>query len=576
MIKWTRYFLDQLRFRQKLVLSYLIISIIPILILGTYSYYQSKTFLKEQALKSFQRNVDVISESIQSNMDHYVTMSSLILYNNVIQRILSNQYLDLYNLYLDFNQFLNPYMNMLLNLNKDTKQLTIYTKSQLPEYGEYINKMERITDEAWYTDVKQVKGIKWYHENNQLFIAGQFPKLFSSNSSSLTVSDENILYIRVNNRSLFADLPDSLREHWVFLVDRLGNSIYSNQIMDTETVEMLGEIRSGQEGEMNIKGMEMLMIQQKIPNTDWTLYCLVPYREIVENSGSIVKATLIIAGICILILIVIISVFAKSMIRRIYKLNNWMKRAESGELELRVQSTSKDEIGELTIRFGHMMHRINELVNEGYKNKIIQKEAELKALKSQITPHFLYNTLSFINWKALKSEDHELSHMVTSLSKFYRTALNRGDNIISVKDEVVNVQSYLDIILTMSEPKFDVVYNIDDEVYAYGMINLILQPLVENAIKHGIKRKTEGKGLLEISARLHADNIELRIRDNGPGIQPQLLEHLLSTPTAGYGLKHVDERIKLIFGADFGLSIEKNLLLGACMCVTIPKQMLHV
>lgn len=576
MIRWTRYFLDQLRFRQKLFLSYLIISIIPILILGTYSYHQSKSFLKEQALKSFQRNVDVISESIQSNMEHYETMSSLILYNNVIQRILSNQYLDLYNLYLDFNQFLNPYLNMLLNLNKDTMQLTIYTKSQLPEYGEYINKIERITDESWYSDLKKAKGIKWYHEKDQLFVAGQFPKLFSNNSSSLTVIDENILYIRINNRSLFTDLPESLRSHWLFLVDGQRESIYSNQIMDQETVEILGQIQNSRAGQTNINGSDMLLIKHNIPKTDWTLYCLVPYEEIVEDSGGIVKATLIIAGICIFIVIIIISIFAKSMIRRIYKLNNWMKRAESGELELRVQSTSKDEIGELTNRFGHMMHRINELVNEGYKNKIIQKEAELKALKSQITPHFLYNTLSFINWKALKSEDHEISQMVTSLSKFYRTALNRGDNIISVKEEVVNVQAYLDIILTTSGHNFDVHYHIDDEVYGYGMINLILQPIVENAVKHGINQKTDGKGLLEISARIRQEVIEFEIRDNGPGIPPQLAERLLSTPTAGYGLKHVDERIKLIFGADFGLSIEHSPVPGTCMRVTIPKQVLNV
>ncbi|MEK0314796.1 sensor histidine kinase [Cohnella sp. 56] len=573
MIRLARRFLDRLRFRQKLILTYLIVSIIPILILGMYSYYQSKTFLREQALESFQRNVDVISESVQSNMDHYETMSSLILYNNVIQRILSNHYVDLYNLYLDFNQFLNPYLNMLMNLNKDTTQLSIYTNSRLPEYGEYINKIERIKDKSWYADVKRVKGVKWYHENNELFLAGPFPKLYASDRSAVAVSDDNVLYIRLNNRTLFADLPDTLRQHWVFLVDGQGASIYSNHVMDTGTIALMGQIQNSRMGETNIGGTNMLMLKQAIPHTDWTLYCLVPYRDIVEDSGSIVSATLIIAGSCLLILIVIISLFANSMIRRLYRLNNWMKRAEGGELELRIQNTSRDEIGELTDRFGHMMHRINELINEGYKNKIVQKEAELKALKSQITPHFLYNTLSFINWKALKSDDQEISHMVTSLSRFYRTALNRGDNIISVRDEIVNVQSYLDIILTTSGHSFDVIYSIDEEIYAYGMINLILQPLVENAVKHGINRKTDGgKGLLEISARLHEDTIEFSVRDNGPGIAPQRLSELLSTPTAGYGLKHVDERIKLIFGADFGLTIEAVAGPGACMKVRIPMQ----
>ncbi len=574
MITWIRHFVDNLRFRQKLILSYLVISIIPILFLGTYSYYQSKSFLNEQAEKSFQRNVDVYSESIQSNMDHYETMARLILYNNTIQRILSNQYIDLNNLYIDLNNFLNPYLNMLLNLNKTTQQLTIYTKSNLPEYGEYINKIERIADKSWYKSLKETKGIAWYHENNQLFLAGRFPEIISSsnlNNSSIKVGEENILYIRINNLNLFETMPDSTKEQWVFLVDSMGKPIYSNQNMDTKTEALLSDILKSPEGNTEIDGTSMLLIKTKIPKTEWLLYCLVPNKTIVQNSGSIFRATLIVAGVCVLFLIFIIAVFARSMIKRIYMLNSWMKRAEGGELELHVQSKSKDEIGELTNRFGNMLHRINGLINEVYINKIAQKEAELKALKSQITPHFLYNTLSFINWKALKSQDQEISRMVTSLTRFYRTALNRGDNIISVRDEVENMKSYLDIVLTTSSHRFDVIYSIDDEVYAYGMINLILQPIVENAVKHGINRKAEGRGLLEISANVYEDIIKFRICDNGPGIAPQLLDNLLAKPTAGYGLKNVDERIKLIFGADFGLSIESEYNKGTCMQVTIPK-----
>ncbi|WP_217593967.1 sensor histidine kinase [Cohnella sp. GbtcB17] len=577
MIARLRHAVDRLRFRQKLVLSYLFISLIPILFLGTYSYNQSKHFLNDQAMDDFRGSAGIFAESIRANMDRYETMASLVLYNDIIQKILSKRYLDLFNLYDDLTEFLNPYLNMLLNLNKDTLQLTIYTKNDMPEYGDYINRIERIEDMPWYAALQDGNRPQWFHDPNQLFLASRFPKLRPAGNTykaARSASDENVLYIRVNNRNLFASLPDAMKDQWVFLVDAAGATVYANQNMDEQMTRTLAGIVDRPEGHLKIGGTDMILIKQPVPATDWLLYCLVPYRNLAQHSGSIVRATLIVAGLCLLILIVIIAVFAKSMIRQIYKLNNWMRRVEEGELELRIKSTSKDEIGELTRRFGNMLQRINELINEGYKNKIKQKEAELSALKSQITPHFLYNTLSFINWKAVKSDDLELSRMVTSLSKFYRTALNRGDNMISVRDEIENMKSYVDIVLMTSGHRFDVMYDLDETGYDYGTINLILQPLVENAVKHGINKKTDGKGLLEIKLREGEDTIEFSVRDNGPGIEPHLLSELLTKPTAGYGLKNVDERIKLMFGAEFGLLIESEVGRGTRMRVVIPKQAL--
>ncbi|MDI4643759.1 sensor histidine kinase [Cohnella hashimotonis] len=575
MIAAIRHAINRLRFRQKLVLSYLFISLIPILFLGTYSYNQSKHFLNDQAMGDFRSSAGIFAESIRANMDRYETMASLVLYNDIIQKILSKRYLDLFNLYDDLTEFLNPYLNMLLNLNKDTLQLTIYTENQMPEYGDYINRIERIEDMPWYAALRNGNRPQWFHDPNQLFLASRFPKLrptSNADGAAGSAGDDNVLYIRVNNRNLFASLPDAMKDQWVFLVDASGATVYANQTMDEQMTRTLAGIVDRPEGHLKIGGTDMILIKQPVAATDWLLYCLVPYRNLAQHSGSIVRATLIVAGLCLLILIVIIAVFAKSMIRQIYKLNNWMRRVEEGELELRIKSTSMDEIGELTRRFGNMLQRINELINEGYKNKIKQKEAELSALKSQITPHFLYNTLSFINWKAVKSDDLELSRMVTSLSKFYRTALNRGDNMISVRDEIENMKSYVDIVLMTSGHRFDVVCDLDESGYEYGAINLILQPLVENAVKHGINKKTDGKGLLEISLRVGEDTIEFSVGDNGPGIEPRPLSELLTKPTAGYGLKNVDERIKLMFGAEYGLLIESEIGRGTCMRVVIPKQ----
>lgn len=325
------------------------------------------------------------------------------------------------------------------------------------------------------------------------------------------------------------------------------------------------------EGKVSVNGTEMMIVKKKIPETGWIIHSFVPAHQGSRQAGSIINATLIVIALCIVILLVIISIFSRTMIRRIYVLNALMKRVENGDLKLQVKSGSKDEIGELTNRFGNMIIRLNELIEESYASKIVQKEAELKALQSQIRPHFLYNTLSFMNWEAVKSGQRVISHVATTLAKFYRTSLNRGDNIISVRDELDNVKSYLDIILVMNDYGFDVKYDIDEEVYAFSMLNLILQPLAENAVIHGINKKESGRGLLQVSAKLADRRIEFTVEDNGPGMDEETQSQLLSGQSNGYGLKNVHKRLQLFFGAEYGIEVRSELGVGTAMKVSIPQ-----
>jgi len=269
-------------------------------------------------------------------------------------------------------------------------------------------------------------------------------------------------------------------------------------------------------------------------------------------------------GICSVVVLIIISLFANGMLRRIYQLNHWMKRVENGGLELNIHNSSKDEIGELIDRFANMLYRIKELIQE-------VRRKELHRLQAQMNPHFLYNTLSSINWKALQTKSYEISHIVTSLSKYYRTSLNKGDNFISVRSELDNVKSYLDIMLITQDARFDVIYDIDEDVHWFYMINMVLQPLVENAIKHGVDRKMDGRGTITISASLRPGTVQLSIQDNGPGMDEEQVRRITSFRAAGYGLRNVQERIELFFGAGFGLTVHSNAKEGTTMTITIPQ-----
>ncbi|WP_339224119.1 sensor histidine kinase [Paenibacillus sp. FSL W7-1332] len=555
---------NRLRFNQKLFLSYLTVIIIPILMLGLYAFRQSEEMLRIQATQSIEKNLTAISQSLNGTLEQYDHTIRSVVYNKTFQRIVANDYIDLVNLSRDLNEYLTPYFNMMMTLNSDIKQVTFYTQSDVPEYGLSVQSHERVKDKSWYHKTIVGSGNQWsMNESGDLFVAGPFPRFFSD-------SDTNVLFMEINSDGLFKNITSLAKGYDVVIADRNGTLLYANSDAAASRAAEFTKVKDRPDSVIDASGERLYTVAKTIAQTGWTIRCFVPAKQMSLNADSILNATLIVIGSCIAFLLIIISIFSRTMIRRIYKLNALMRRVENGELSLQVQSASRDEIGELTNRFGNMIVRLNALVKEAYTNKIVQKEAELKALQSQINPHFLYNTLSFINWEAVKSEQHKISHVVTALSRFYRTSLNKGDNIIPVRDELDNIKSYLDIMLMMSDYEFDVYYDIDEEVYGYRMLNLILQPIAENAVKHGINQKKGGRGWLKISAKRMSQVIVFTVEDNGPGMDEETIRRLLLQQSSGYGLKNVNERLKLFFGADSGIGIESNPGRGTAMSVTIP------
>ncbi|WP_274365169.1 cache domain-containing sensor histidine kinase [Paenibacillus thermotolerans] len=555
---------NRLRFNQKLFLSYLTVIIIPILVLGMYAYRQSLEMLEFQERQAVARSVDTLSESMNSKLEQYNYTIQSMAYNRTFQRIVANDYLDLVNLSRDLNEYLTPYFNMMMMMDKQIKKITFYTQSDVPEYGDSVYSYERVKDEVWYAETVSGEGSGWYFVDDDVIVVKRFPRFFSDPYT-------NVVAVRIRNESLFRNMPDVMNEYGVMLSDGHNRLLYANRNAagygPPETLEALLRM----EGKALINGTDMMIVKKAIPETGWMIHSFVPDRHSSRQAGSIINATFIVIASCIVFLLVIISIFSRTMIRRIHRLNSLMKRVENGDLKLHVKSSSRDEIGELTNRFGNMIIRLNELIEESYAGKIIQKEAELKALQSQIRPHFLYNTLSFMNWEAVKSGQRVISHVATTLAKFYRTSLNKGDNVIPIRDELDNVKSYLDIILVMNGYSFDVRYDIDDEVYSYSMLNLILQPLAENAVIHGVNKKESGRGMLQLSAKLADRRIEFTIADNGPGMDEETRNQLLSRQSNGYGLKNVHKRLQLFFGAEYGIEVRSESGSGTTMKVSIPQ-----
>ena len=221
-----------------------------------------------------------------------------------------------------------------------------------------------------------------------------------------------------------------------------------------------------------------------------------------------------------------------------------------------------------------MVDQLKQLTDDIVREHEQKQKSELDALQSQINPHFLYNALDIIVWMIEKGQPKEAVNIVTALARLFRISLSRGKNIIPVLDELEHVQNYLTIQSMRYKNKFSYAIEMEKEVKDLSIIKLVVQPLVENAIYHGMDFM-DGDGLITIRANIVGDELHLSVADNGLGMKPEVVERLLieNTPVSkgsGVGLKNVNERIKLYFGDRYGVLIESEPDAGTCITLVLP------
>ena len=297
-------------------------------------------------------------------------------------------------------------------------------------------------------------------------------------------------------------------------------------------------------------------LTSKTTLADWEILLEKPARLLTEPISRMSAVIVLIILACLILIVVMSGFWAALFMKRINLFYGHIQEVKNGNLAVDVRDDCPDEIGDLTKSFQEMLDRLNRLIQEDYQNKILLREAELKALQAQINPHFLYNCLSLINSRALLAGQEEISRMSQLLSVFYRTTLNKGRSETTLESELKNVSSYLDIQKLLHEELFDVTWQVDPGLPMVHVPNLLLQPLVENALVHGILPNKPKKGRLFLSVSRVMDQIRFTILDNGVGIPQEKLPTLLKTDSGGYGLKNVDERIRLTYGEAYGLNIQ--------------------
>lgn len=555
--------LQNMSFKRKLLISYLLLVIIPISVLGLFAYDQSRRFLHKNAMQSIDNTTRTMASNLEDKVERYRRLMDSIVFNVGVQKLFNSDYSNPDSAFYDLKDYFESTMSTVVKLNEEIVELTVYTHDAMPEYGNYIRNRSRVEHMGWHGQTLDQFETAWSYEQNQLIVSRKL--LFQ-------VKEPSIVAILLNEHLFFKSLWSAgTEEYGVVIADRQGKVIYYRSLLGQQLLQW-HERAVGEAADGRREHGDFIAVTEPIPSPDWTAHFYIPKRLLSVEGTNIIEATVVLIVVCFFVSLLLIWIFSNTMIRPIQKLNRKMEQVENGDLSVVVQAHAGDEIGLLTKRFGDMLSKINGLIQENYENKIAQQEVELKALQAQINPHFLYNTLSMLRWKSIQAEEQELADIVTALAKFYRTALNKGNQLIAVRDEIANVKAYIDIMRIMRSNSFDVVFEWDEEIFRYETINLILQPLVENAIIHGIGKKKRDRGRLKLTGAVVGETIAFTVQDNGVGMHPEQARALLSNASKGYGLKNVNDRLRLFFGGSAGIRIDSKRHVGTSMRVSFPKK----
>lgn len=555
-----------MRLTGKLVVIYLLAGFVPVIIILSITYMEMKKILWDRETTILQSYVSQTTDAMDNELEIYNNLSKYISYNQSIAKILSADQ-SAYQNYEQFSTVIDPLLSSIMYFHENVNQVTIYTDASDVKHGSTVAPLKDLADGTHeYDDLDN--NIHWRieMEKHTAFSVSRMAMLEQRGT-------KGVLYVSVDYDSVFQPFyTETMFDNYGLVIeDEYGNTIFTkNTFADDKAAYELNVDQFKALREMENSGYQF--IDRTSNATGWNICVYKPDRLIISS----VQPILIIAVVAILVSmfagITCIHIISEFITKRIKKLQKTMKATETGNLGMVIENDSADEIGDLINGYNSMSKRLDETVNEVYQSKIKEKEYEMRALQAQINPHFLYNSLSMINWKALEADQEDISHITLALSTFYRTALNKGKNILLVKDEIANIKSYLDIQLAMHDNSFDVVYDIDDSILKYETLNLILQPLLENAIGHGIDVKTDGRGEIRIEGKENGDFLDFTVSDNGVGMTKTQAALILSKSSNGYGVSNVNERIKLYYGEQYAVKIDSTPGVGTKVMLHFPKR----
>ncbi|MNW35379.1 Sensor histidine kinase YpdA [compost metagenome] len=380
---------------------------------------------------------------------------------------------------------------------------------------------------------------------------------------------------QILDQSLFTPSSSALlfNSHQEFIAGSNRNRIdHPSMIFDALKTQLNTDIQ--QVDTVMLNGEKTLLASISVDNTDWKFVLVVPHKDIAAIWKKALNQLLLTFLAVALLTLPMAYYVSSSGTLRIRKLSKMMRKVGVDELKVVLDPVNNDEIGDLTKSFNQMLTRIEDLGIDKYQLGLEVKSMELRALQAQINPHFLYNTLDMVNWLSMKYNADDIRTLITSLSDFYKISLSNGEDIISIRSEIEHIRAYVLIQNMRFRNLISLEIDIPEEVLNCLTPKLVLQPLVENAILHGITEKKSPSGTIRIHGYRENSGIWLVVEDDGVGMDKETMQSImngtLERQNGGYGMKNIHHRLEIMFGPTYGLIVEGKAGVGTKVTLRLP------
>ena len=548
-----------LKYRYKLTLLILAAGLIPVVIIVVYMLNGMTNILHDNEVTSMENTLEQSVEAIENQEMIYENLVDYLSYSQDLRSILTMEPESDYEAYVEYVNVADPLLQMPQIYHKEIRGITLYSESIQVAHGDTLMPLSEAEGESWYAQMNDDASLQWSVRRG----SGQ-----EITASRRFYNDDikAVLVMTLNYQAVLEPFTSQIRNNTGgIILDNGGNVVYSSYSMDEkytpEQPESLAYIMEN-----------YTYSSQEMKGTGWKFYIYRPTDVITKSARVLLASNLPIVAGCIIILVIVGYLFSRRMVSYLERLTENMNQVHLGFRKVTVSSDSDDEVGVLIRSFRRMMDQMNHLISEVYEGKIKLQNSEMKALQAQINPHFLYNSLSIINWKALEAGEEDISRVTLALSTYYRTSLNRGETMTTVENEINNIRAYLKIQLIMHDNNFEVKEDYDEEASGFEIPKLILQPLVENAIDHGLDISEREDKRLYVGAMQDGDFLVFTVRDNGVGMGQEEADQILTYQSSGYGIRNVCERIQVLYGTDGKVEIKSSPGSGTEVKIRIPKK----
>ena len=577
-----------LKLQYKLIIAFSIIMLIPLLLLGLTSANLMRHTLQDIEKRSLLQSMHQLNSSVDSFLSSYFNASTMLLRNYDLQQTLNQKTENLIDA-IEGRQKVAQIVKQIQtglafserpggeNIQSNVTVRFYITNEAFASYLGDVIPLDDVMNEAWFSRVyTPVPTPVW---QSKVLLNGQ-PNIVLNRKitdfQTFVPLGAMRVFVPVIVLKNFVENNMPAGFYRYFYVDSQYQDILNASIGPED--ELLAAIKTHQfTTELNTmtfenRGYIVGIITSSL--TGWRFILVAPTDAIMATTRTVSTATLVSAVIALALCIIISILVSRFLTNRMDILVKKTNQVDKGNFTIQQTIRGRDEVGQLDKNFNSMIARIDNLIQNEFRAKLVINKVRLELLQEQINPHLLYNTLSFISMTSKEEERQGVLNVTNSLIAFYKGILSRGKIITSIREEMAMVMNYVELMRTVYKLDIECIVEIEDCIYDCYTIKLLLQPVVENAILHGLRQK--GGGQIFISGVTTENGLEFAITDNGVGM-PAEIKHFLNFVLdreqldQSYGLANVIKRVNLFWGREYGVRVESTPEAGTTVILRIPR-----